>query len=202
MKRAFTLVEMAIVLVAIGLIVGMALRGKTLLDSATVRSEVSKLNTIQAAVATLLVSTSADGTLNDLPKEFEPSGYYYIDLTTLTNRGLLGKKDVTSIEQNFIVYFCASEDNNQAFGFDTGQKNNALCARTPAVWPYKYICTAELMLDDQDIHAGKGRISASSLATNQKVGGIISSTETFNCIKSQKATSDYDYMLLSNKIVK
>jgi prepilin-type N-terminal cleavage/methylation domain-containing protein len=202
MKRAFTLVEMAIVLVAIGLIVGMALRGKTLLDSATVRSEVSKLSTIQSAVATLLVSTSADGTLNDLPKEFDIGGYNYIDLLTLTNRGLLGTKDITSVEQKFMVYFCASINGNAAFDFDTGRKNNTLCVRTPNVWPYRYTCTAELILDDQNIKSGKGRISASSAATNQEVGGIVSISETFNCVKSQKLTSSYDYTLLSNKITK
>jgi hypothetical protein len=39
----------------------MALKGKSLLDSATIRNEVNKLSLMQAAVTTLLTTSSNDG---------------------------------------------------------------------------------------------------------------------------------------------
>jgi prepilin-type N-terminal cleavage/methylation domain-containing protein len=48
-QTGFTLVELAIVLVIIGLILGMAFKGKDLIDGAKVKSLAAQYNKIQAA---------------------------------------------------------------------------------------------------------------------------------------------------------
>jgi prepilin-type N-terminal cleavage/methylation domain-containing protein len=87
MKKGFTLVEMSIVMVVIGLILGMALKGKSLLDSATIRNEVNKLSLMQSAVMTLLTTSSNDGSLNELPKENTTKAYDFIENSFLINKG-------------------------------------------------------------------------------------------------------------------
>ena len=49
-QKGFTLVELAIVLVVIGLILGMAFKGKDLIDSAKVKSMQAQVNKINAAL--------------------------------------------------------------------------------------------------------------------------------------------------------
>lgn len=48
----FTLVELAIVLIVIGLLLGMAFKGKSLVDSARIKAEIMKVQKIQTAFST------------------------------------------------------------------------------------------------------------------------------------------------------
>jgi prepilin-type N-terminal cleavage/methylation domain-containing protein len=61
-KKGFTFVELAIVLVIIGIIMGMALKGRSLIEGAKIRSEVRKLDRIQAAMAGWFGNTGSDST--------------------------------------------------------------------------------------------------------------------------------------------
>jgi len=53
-QQGFTLVEMAIVLVIIGLIIGGILKGQEIVDNARVKSQVAQIDGIKAAVATFV----------------------------------------------------------------------------------------------------------------------------------------------------
>jgi len=53
-QQGFTLVEMAIVLVIIGLIIGGILKGQEIVDNARVKSQVSQIDGIKAAIATFV----------------------------------------------------------------------------------------------------------------------------------------------------
>ncbi|MDR2105359.1 MAG: prepilin-type N-terminal cleavage/methylation domain-containing protein [Deferribacteraceae bacterium] len=51
MKKAFTLVELSIVLVVIGVIMGMAVKGRDLIETSKLRKEIRKLDKFAAAAA-------------------------------------------------------------------------------------------------------------------------------------------------------
>ena len=53
-QQGFTLVEMAIVLVIIGLIIGGILKGQEIVDNARVKSQVSQVDSVKAAIATFV----------------------------------------------------------------------------------------------------------------------------------------------------
>jgi prepilin-type N-terminal cleavage/methylation domain-containing protein len=197
MKKGFTLVEMSIVMVVIGLIIGMALKGKSLLDSATIRSEVNKLSLMQSAVATLLTTSSGDGSLNELPKDNTTHTYHFIETDFLINKGLLSAKDVSYNNINHEIYFCEYPSGNGLFETDDNNTDSMLCAKTPGTWAYKFHCVAEVMFDDQKVNAGKGRSPGSDI----QVGGVASGGN-YDCNKSAKQTDNYSYLLLTNRLVK
>lgn len=58
-RKGFTLIELSIVLVIIGLLVGGVLAGQTLIAAAQVRKEISKLNSISTAINTFRVKYDA-----------------------------------------------------------------------------------------------------------------------------------------------
>ena len=57
-KSGFTIVELAIVLVVIGIIIGMAVKGKSLVDAARVRADLAKINKVEAAAAIYYTKTN------------------------------------------------------------------------------------------------------------------------------------------------
>ncbi len=66
MKKGFTLVELAIVLVIIGLLVGGVLQGQELIKQAQIRQEIRKLNDFKLALAAF--QTKYDGLPGDIRK--------------------------------------------------------------------------------------------------------------------------------------
>jgi prepilin-type N-terminal cleavage/methylation domain-containing protein len=203
MKKGFTLVEMSIVMVVIGLILGMALKGKSLLDSATIRNEVNKLSLMQAAVTTLLTTSSNDGSLSELPKDNTTRGYDFIDNSFLINKGLLSAKDISYNDVQHEIAYCRYPTGNSG-GLRTEETNDAgdsmLCAFTTATWPFKFHCVAETTLDDQNVLLGKGR-SDNASTTNARVGGATGLNANYDCNKSEKATDKYTYILISSKLI-
>jgi hypothetical protein len=187
-------------MVVIGLIIGMALKGKSLLESATIRNEVNKLSLMQSAVATLLTTSSRDGSLNELPKK-DNGSYDYIENSFLINKGLLSAKDVSYNGQAHEIRFCRYPNTTDSQGFyidDTAKSDNMLCAITADTWAYKFHCVAEVIFDDQKVRTGKGR--STDAASDTTVGG--SDINPYNCNKSAKETGSYSYLLLTSKLVK
>jgi prepilin-type N-terminal cleavage/methylation domain-containing protein len=202
MKKGFTLVEMSIVMVVIGLILGMALKGKSLLDSATIRNEVNKLSLMQSAVTTLLTTSSSDGSLNELPKDNTTKGYNFIENNFLVNKGLLSAKDISYDDAQHEIAYCSyPAGNSGAFIPELGHddaNNSMLCVFTPGNWPYKFHCVAETTLDDQNVLLGKGR---STNGTDALVGGVTGANPNYDCNKSAKNTDNYTYILISSKLI-
>jgi len=74
-QAGFTLVELAIVLVIIGLIVGGVLVGQDLIKAATMRKAITEINEVEAGVGTFRAK------YNDLPGDLKNPGSYFAAVT-------------------------------------------------------------------------------------------------------------------------
>ena len=82
-QAGFTLVELAIVLVIIGLIVGGVLVGQDLIKAATMRKAITEINEVEAGVGTFRAK------YNDLPGDLKNPGSYFAAVTN-ANPAVLG----------------------------------------------------------------------------------------------------------------
>lgn len=83
-KSAFTLIELSIVLVIIGLIIGGILTGQDLINAATIRAQVSQISEFTTAVNTFKVK------YNYLPGDMPPSEASALGFFTFTGVGAGG----------------------------------------------------------------------------------------------------------------
>ena len=180
-RKGFTMLELAIVLVVIGLILGMAIKGKTLIDSAKVRAEVIKISKFEAALYSYFVKSG-----NSLPPIDASTGRY--DTAGLIATGALGQRDFYSemAGDNWTLVACDMQPgsvNVSASGAD-------VCLRAGITEhkkvPAKLACSIEKMLDDENLAMGLGRVQS---------GANNFSQEAYN--DCNLATGGpYDYMFL------
>lgn len=171
-ENSFTLVELAIVLIVIGLLIGMAMKGRAWVDSAMVKSDAIKIQRITTAFYTyytkynVLPGRRADGTYSDRS--------IYLDLI---KEGILTEKDLELRATKANIHFSGCGESN---GKDKpGDKrwvhtdltdNTHICIYTSAnIWsdaptssmsmpmPAETICFLETILDDNSIYSGEGR---------------------------------------------
>jgi hypothetical protein len=173
------MVELAIVLVVIGLILGMAIKGKTLIDSAKIRAEVIKISKFESAVYTYFVKT---GCLPALDK----SGRY--DTASLVAIGALSQRDFYSemAGDNWTLVACGM----QPSGFNVSGSGAEVCARMGVnehkKVPARLVCNIEKLLDDENLSTGLGRVQSG--ATNFSIN-------VYNDCNSAPA-GVYDYMYI------
>jgi prepilin-type N-terminal cleavage/methylation domain-containing protein len=89
-RKGFTLVELAIVLLVIGLILGLAVKGRTLIDSARIRSEIRKLERFQTAFAAYVSRTGT------MPISDKVTDYLFIDKSELVKHGYLNNAELNT----------------------------------------------------------------------------------------------------------
>ncbi|MDR2104621.1 MAG: prepilin-type N-terminal cleavage/methylation domain-containing protein [Deferribacteraceae bacterium] len=177
----FTLVELAIVLVVIGIIAAMAIGGTDVLANAQVRSELNKLAKFESALSTYAAAN------NRFPKEYDntSSGNTYARrLNTYALVGLgIEEKDLrskfarnTSERTAYQLQYCAPDpDNSSGVGFHMGtDEASNLCLniglginredsdKTEPTERENNIhnliaCNAEVLLDDSHILTGSVR---------------------------------------------
>ncbi len=162
-KKGFTLVEVAIVLIIIGIILGMVFKGRQVIDSAKVKSLEANYNKIQTAIDTFYdrygfypgdgctTATPAsvsdcngekDGLIgaNSKSKELDAFWYLLINVT-----GLLTQADRKTI---------SGSEWDIEYNFHHDRTGDWLIAEIPR----KYICAFDQKREDGDNH--KGRIQA------------------------------------------
>ncbi len=181
-RKGFTLLELTIVLVVIGLIMGMAIKGKTLVDSAKVRAEVVKMGKFETAVYTYFSKTGSS-----LPPLDTSTGRY--DASSLITIGALGQRDYYSemANDNWTLVACGM----QPAGFSVAATGSEVCARIGLAdhikVPARLACSIEKMLDDDDLSTGTGRVQAGAANFTQDVYN--------DCNLASGGPYDYMYMV-------
>ena len=217
-KRGFTIVELAIVLVVIGIILGMAVKGKQLVDAARDRAELAKITKLEAATA--IYYSYVNGSIIDMTV-FPPGlvgGMTHVNIDHMQSLGIITLGELKSrYRRNFpgreseeaywMGFLCDREViNNEKYWKISGPINNNLniCAMLAveenmgvrfgiSFYSKKIMCLTETFMDDEDLHSGNAMsIYYDQLAT-------ISSAEYKDCQALPDTTDTrflYAYKLL------
>lgn len=180
MKKGVTLIELAIVLVVIGSLLGLAFKGKELVESARLKADMNKIHKIATAISVYLSSN------NKLPGEKTDGNYSEKQLfQDLIDEGSLTDKDLqmATLDQYFHLLPCKyfeSPSGDKAFWapIKTGgtkqifPKTANICITASTVpaydnmnfdWTNKaqatqaFVCYVENQLDDKNLYSGDGR---------------------------------------------
>ena len=171
-QQGFTLIELAIVLVVIGLIMGMAFKGRDLIDGAKVKNAQAQYNKVAAALniyhekygtypgdgwtaAPGSAATGASGTPNGiLDSAIETAAATAV----LQNAGILARADLQSA-------FGGGWDISDATGgahFDTGANYLTIGGISSNAVDARFVCQLDRIMDDGSPETGFIRSSASS----------------------------------------
>ncbi|MDR2104245.1 MAG: type II secretion system GspH family protein [Deferribacteraceae bacterium] len=172
MKKGFTLVELAIVLVIIGLITGMAVKGRSLAAAAEMREEVNKMRKYEHAFATHFAKS---GKFVPIPYDnnTDPDGWADNVSGLFLKEGYLVKKDLVmkySTKNPPNTYFVADLVSlpGQAGYFldrsieDSGVINFGVLIDKGGESLDYFICNIENMSDDRNTLSGLGRFAYES----------------------------------------
>jgi prepilin-type N-terminal cleavage/methylation domain-containing protein len=207
--KAFTLVELAIVLVVIGIIAAMAIGGTDVLASAQVRSEINKLAKFEAALSTYTANN------NKFPK------YLGNDTTShrLETRSLIGlgieEKDLkskfarnTKDKSAYQLQYCAPDPNDTGgtgfFVLDGDEASN-LCLNVGLgvkltdnssdtnLMHNAVFCYAELLMDDENHLTGSVRTHNG--ADHVTLDDNWSEIENYNCDNVTDGYGQFGYKI-------
>jgi prepilin-type N-terminal cleavage/methylation domain-containing protein len=163
-KKGFSFVEMAIVLVIIGLIMGMVLKGKELITSSEIRKELNKFRKYEAAFTGTLMKTN-----KPFPKELpdDPSSTDQLRVWSDNISDLFIEQNYLKEEDKFMRYaentavvFFPDLSINASGGYEVPNpvlglgENFSVYLGNPA---RLFICLLENMLDDKDVNYSAGR---------------------------------------------
>ncbi len=103
-SKGFTLIELAIVIVIIGLIIVGVMQGNELIKQATLRKHIKSVNDITLAVATF--QTKYDGLPGDLKRagQFFPSCVVNGNTVTGDGDGIIGRRAADGMHENWCVW--------------------------------------------------------------------------------------------------
>jgi hypothetical protein len=160
MRKAFSVVELVVVLLVISVIIAMGFKGKEALDAAQMRKEAHKIDKFSNAVATL-VALSTTATIDDL--ELADPASETLSLNTFFQLELLTDVDLMVEGNN---YQWELRRCNQFPPTDTVFSRNGtmVCAYHPHLF-LDLICTIETAMDDKNIKNGRGVASGDNLST-------------------------------------
>jgi prepilin-type N-terminal cleavage/methylation domain-containing protein len=207
--KAFTLVELAIVLVVIGIIAAMAIGGTDVLASAQVRSEINKLAKFEAALSTYSANN------NRFPKYLgNDNTSHRLDTKMLVGLGI-EEKDLkskfASDSKNKSAYqlqYCAPDpDNTSGTGFfvQDGDEASNLCLNVGLgvdltnntsdtnLIHNAVFCYAELLMDDENHLTGSVRThnGTNPVTLNDNWSEI----ENYNCDNVTDAYGQFGYKI-------
>lgn len=199
MKKGFTLVELSIVLVVIGILMGMAIKGRSLVEAAQVRKDISKIQNISTAVGQfyskygVLPGKRTNGTYTDKS--------IYDDLI---NEGVLNKDNfefgsfknkihfsgctsiAAGVNSRWVVATITPKNNICAVFNNNSHTDTAVTQADMQIKPIQ-ICYIETSVDDGNLYGGNGRTA----------DGITNAADFTRCskLKSDTTTPEYLYRI-------
>ncbi|MDR2400067.1 MAG: prepilin-type N-terminal cleavage/methylation domain-containing protein [Deferribacteraceae bacterium] len=169
LARGFTLIELAVVLVIVGVIIGMAFKGLDLIDTANTRSELQKVMKIRNALAAWIsVNTKTEAT-GDFPKEDNTSilsmlsGKHIYKFSELD--GLTDEDRKNPFDSWYLIggsALSAGHDLDSGFGDSFFLYSKNLSKR--------FICNVEVLLDDDNTSTGVARSNISNDNASHEIG--------------------------------
>lgn len=179
MKKGFTLVELAIVLIVIGLLLGMAFKGKALVDAARIKAEVNKVEKLGTAINVYyskydqLPGVRGGGVILSTGTKAQDNTSAAI-YQTLLNEGMLKDTDFRSNNTATYWAFIGCNEANGTWTPVTISENANLCVYRSSDLPTSFatvtnavanpsssgvnICQLETILDDKNLSGGDGRL--------------------------------------------
>ena len=178
-KKGFTIVELAIVLVVIGIILAMVVKGKQLVESARNKAELAKITKLEAATA--IYFTYVNGSITEMTV-YPPGlveGMTNLNIDHMESLGIvtLGELKSRYRDRNKDAYWmgflCAKEvRNNERYWRLSGpgaREDLNICAvlalEENVVVRFgvgssnkRMICLTETFLDDENLHSGNAMI--------------------------------------------
>lgn len=177
MRKGFTLVELAIVLVVIGILLGLVLKGKSIIDAANSRAETAKISKIRTAVQSYFTKYDRLPGINNLDDtaKFSSANVY----EALINDELLTPKDFDLGDDRYVAFIgCTTSEIpgslNKRWKADAIGRKAGLCVyltskkpdtitNTDAtmqtnIFEGPFICQVESTLDDMNSYNGMGRL--------------------------------------------
>lgn len=187
-RSGFTLVELAIVLVVIGLLMGMAFKGKSLVDASRTKAEVNRINKISTALNVYYSK------YNTLPGSYGNGSNLGVRnmYDALINEGMLkdsdfGKGGTASASGNYIFGGCrhtADKNGNLIWTLVPLSQTDNVCIMQAndhiknvakdvsqylgtTNWTNDFkVCQIETLLDDKNLYSGDGRIVSGGVGTS------------------------------------
>lgn len=204
MKKGFTFVELAIVLVIIGIIMGMAIKGKALIEVAKMRQEIRNIEKIEAAVAARIAQ------VNYVLKTLRDNGTSKINTDNLTKIGLMNESAlyIAGNENNkWELHFCtatytgATDITKTLETSATGEDICIVGVTTGSGIPSgQIVCNIEVMLDDQQARKGYGVTQSNTSGTAGEVDSVIAGTNgsagAYDCSTVTATEVGYMYQVL------
>lgn len=206
-SKGFSLVEMAIVLVVIGVIAGLAFKGKSLIDSARIKADIQKINKISTAITTYyskygtlpgLDTASKQMTVKNIYNDLTKGGFLKetdFKMSSLPNTfyGLHGckisiingKEMWDLVELNPRDNICIFRDGKSIKEYGDKYPDTTTPAAKSAYMNSYMICQLENLLDDDNIFSGDGKFLNGGMH-NGKIYNNNDKSETFTCSKYDK----------------
>jgi prepilin-type N-terminal cleavage/methylation domain-containing protein len=196
-KKGFSFVEISIVLVIIGLVMAMALKGKELITSSEIRKELNKFRKYEAAFTGTMMKTNKPYPI-DLPAtgnlaQFTAWSDDVCDLFIKQNYLKHEDKQMRYSSPTPVVFYPdLVTEADEGYSEPTSYLGQTFSVRLANVSDM-FVCLVENMLDDRDMYNGTGKLFGNGIES-------FTDAQYSDCISLGTGNNDktYGYMIFKN----
>jgi prepilin-type N-terminal cleavage/methylation domain-containing protein len=151
LKKGFTIVELAIVLIIIGIIIGMAIKGGALLQTAKMRAEFRKVDKIRTALSTWRANNPIG------ISKYPPEKVVVLDIDRLVQLGYLTEQEIENPFKKWEL-IRGNMPAVGAVGIEDAAYGKSFILRLNPTSP-QYACNFEVLMDDKNFDNASSRVS-------------------------------------------